>query len=579
MKKIISLKIKWLKWAISIVLALVFIYIVMHTLCDFSNQGQQEKLLNRDQLSAINSLIVNSTDSTTDATKNIIKKYLTKNFNIVDSKDNILTEIDKSELHQLQTILPTYPITVKSFFWLNDPWVLLEIVFWSLFGLIANLLFSVTSAAVFDPKRIPEHIGKFFYTPFLAIIIYLSLNALINSGSIILEGVGNSVIVLSFILGFYTRRSIVLLGRVKDLILPAKDREPKPDDKPIKSDDEQDVFKRLAEEDQKRVVNEFIKSEAHSLKKQFPEIQGFSAQRKIIGSQEQGYYCLHIDIETKKKHLDEKQRLPSEINFIDSNGDKYTIQTDIIGVGKNELEFSKTAKFIGINQTPKQLGLSCSRKGSKAMGTIGLKVFKNNDNTPYLLSCYHVLCSTELNANLSVFNNTSLNADLSIVSPGTIDCKEKPPEPIATVSEGMLNNHIDAALAKLNEDNLLENKFYDYNGRVNGIISLTSNDVKIKRKVYLFGRTSGRKKGVVIDNYHGIVYFDDYPKDTLKDGEMWNLILTSKISQKGDSGAAVVDSNNKIIGLLVGSNTKYSIVIPIRTIINKLNINEEKLRN
>ena len=55
------------------------------------------------------------------------------------------------------------------------------------------------------------------------------------------------------------------------------------------------------------------------------------------------------------------------------------------------------------------------------------------------------------------------------------------------------------------------------------------------------------------------------------------MIVTTKISQGGDSGATVVDSNNRVIGLLVGGNKRHSYVIPISTIINKLDIDKSKL--
>lgn len=180
-------------------------------------EGQEEVFLSRDQLSAINSIIDKESD--TAKTQALIINYLGEILSIKDV--NALNELVMTyDVNHLTAVLPTYPFKVKSFFWLTGPYVLLEIVFWSLFGLMANLMYSVTITNAFDKKRIPEHIGKIFYTPFSSIIIYLSLNALLNVGSISLNGVGKSVIVLSFILGFFTRRTIVFLGKIKDLILP-----------------------------------------------------------------------------------------------------------------------------------------------------------------------------------------------------------------------------------------------------------------------------------------------------------------------------------------------------------------------
>lgn len=212
-----KLKSIWLIWAGSISLIIILIYFITH-IC-YNENGIEEKFLNKDNLSAINSLIAIENDGL--PKNDLIIEYLEKLMPMKDTTE-ISHLVNTYNNKQLIAVLPEYPFKVESFFWLTGSWVLLEVVFWSLFGLIANLMYSVTMAKEFDSSRVHEHIGKIFYTPFLVIIIYLSLNALVNSGSISFEGIGKSTIVLSFVLGFFTRRTIVLLGKIKDLILPTK---------------------------------------------------------------------------------------------------------------------------------------------------------------------------------------------------------------------------------------------------------------------------------------------------------------------------------------------------------------------
>ncbi|MBC7892480.1 MAG: hypothetical protein H7Y12_09725 [Sphingobacteriaceae bacterium] len=130
---------------------------------------------------------------------------------------------------ELRTALTDYPLRVKSYFWLADTWIYTEILFWSIFGVLASLLYSVSEALregkAFDRSEVPSHWAKLAYTPFSVLIIYLSINLFGESS---LNNVAFSAwqIVLAFVLGFFSRRTMDLLDRVKELIFPLG-RDPK----------------------------------------------------------------------------------------------------------------------------------------------------------------------------------------------------------------------------------------------------------------------------------------------------------------------------------------------------------------
>ncbi|MGX1930185.1 hypothetical protein [Flagellimonas sp. 2504JD4-2] len=235
-------KMAWLIKACIISSLLISTYLISH----INNHGGEEVFLNGDQLAAINTMITleypssienlsqKELDSIENNTKNLIYNYL----------ENVLPGDNSTEIGQLfkdyntkhlSAILPKYSFRVESFFWLVGNKLFLEIIFWALFGLMANLMYTVPITEKFDKKRIPEHIGKIFYTPFVVIVIYLSINGIVNKGTIQFDGVGKSVIVLAFVLGFFTRRSVVLIGRIKDLILPVRNGN---QDRPIKPDEQ-----------------------------------------------------------------------------------------------------------------------------------------------------------------------------------------------------------------------------------------------------------------------------------------------------------------------------------------------------
>ncbi len=224
-------KMAWLIKACIISSVFIITYIVLHIF----QCGQEEMFLNRDQLGAINAILALEEEPAPDSSRSVLdgiekdKQGLVSSYleNVLPGKNALeIKELFKVyDTKHLSTILPSYSFKVDSFFWLTDKKLFLEIIFWALFGLMANLMYTVPIVEKFDKKRIPEHIGKIFYTPFVVIVIYLSINGIVNKGTIQFDGIGKSVIVLAFVLGFFTRRSVVLIGRIKDLILPVRNGE------------------------------------------------------------------------------------------------------------------------------------------------------------------------------------------------------------------------------------------------------------------------------------------------------------------------------------------------------------------
>ncbi len=225
---------QWLIAASLVVTILVIIYTTLHA-CFCSSHGEKIRQLSKDEFVAVTSIVQSDSTICNRDKEERVFKYLNRVMDLKDSSqiDTLIQEQGVDNVNYLAT----YPFRVNSYFWLTDYWVLLEVIFWSLFGLMANLMYSVTrsreedidgnvilnSNEVFDPNRIPEHIGKFWYTPFTSVVIYLALDALVSSGSIKETPEGAYVVVFAFILGFFTRRTIALLRKLKDIFFPSDD--------------------------------------------------------------------------------------------------------------------------------------------------------------------------------------------------------------------------------------------------------------------------------------------------------------------------------------------------------------------
>lgn len=226
---------KWILKYIVITVLLSAVYFFTH----FIQSGNETIYLTEDQ----RTFIQNLKDSFDDEVQNIsIEKgssskvqydsIINQNLRLIDNyincciKDSISISSYQEAFEYLQKenfrlFLNDFSWTRKSFFWLDSNLVIVEIIFWSFIGVLCSLLFHGSEAIRlnnFDPKELAIHYSKLTYSPIITLIIIFSGNVLIHDGSINVDGLTYWVIVLSFILGFYSRRTIDLLDRIKDLV-------------------------------------------------------------------------------------------------------------------------------------------------------------------------------------------------------------------------------------------------------------------------------------------------------------------------------------------------------------------------
>lgn len=120
---------------------------------------------------------------------------------------------------------------VESYFWLIGPAVYFEIMFWSWFGVLASILFSLGMVArnsttdtgnplsVFDASEIPSQIAKMVYAPLCTLAIVLGYN-FFNDQNIVDISSSKGVIVFAFVGGFFSSRLVAFMERLKELIMP-----------------------------------------------------------------------------------------------------------------------------------------------------------------------------------------------------------------------------------------------------------------------------------------------------------------------------------------------------------------------
>jgi hypothetical protein len=299
-----------------------------------------------------------------------------------------------------------------------------------------------------------------------------------------------------------------------------------------------------------KIIEEFIKEKGIEWVNSFPNVTGFAIRNKIADGKETNECALIFKVAKKEIEL-AFGKIPKLIKYHSDDGASYKIITDVI---EEDIPISN---IVAINKSPFPLGNSVSREHSAGTGSIGLLVKKvGDDSSKFIVSCYHVLCAPELKLGNKTFVNYNDSASIraaSFVDNGTNN--------IGFTIEGKMDSVSDFAVAKIREGYEVSNIIFDLNLSPKGLSQVISTDKG--KSVKMCGRTSGKKMGKIKSHFapQTIKYTDS--------SQFFNrLIEIDPIAQPGDSGTAVLDSNDCVIGLLIGSSSVSSYVIPINDFIN-----------
>ncbi|WP_031529312.1 trypsin-like serine protease [Dyadobacter crusticola] len=548
----------------SIFIVLIITYAILHT---FKIYDQEEIVNFTDQEQAnITALVDNyiAGDSSSPDKKRVtsaLKDTIVKNVERFVTTRYKLSSESRNELREVliqfansgfsASFLIDFKLRVHSYFWLTEDGVFLEIIFWSLFGVLCSLFFYVSESMAkgeFKTDQEYIHAAKLLYAPITTLVVYLSINALISSGEVNLNNLRHGLIILSYVLGFFSGRTIDLLGRIKDLVLPAGNNETAQS----KADGD---FEKLDEEVQQQLIVEAIEANDEQWRSTLPNIQAIGSGKKYIRNKKTATNAIVFEVNKKEQLIDDLDKIPERVEF-----QGYQIPTDVL---------ERPAPIV--TQATRGPGSSVSRINLDETGTIGLKVFRRigNNTQPFLLSCYHVLCKPELSANILKIENGGTTFNRALVSPAKRFDPDVTHNIVAAVEDGTLNSFIDAAIARLSSEHAIDVSVGGITP--SQIYDLQKSDEDSSFKVQSWGAISKQPspfKKVLKVSANPSIYYEGIEPKVMK-----QLIQTEKISQPGDSGAPVFTSDGKVVGIIVGGdNVSVSYVLPIRRILNTLSV-------
>ncbi|CAG7839092.1 hypothetical protein CLOHAE12215_00496 [Clostridium haemolyticum] len=192
-------------------------------------------------------------------------------------------------------------------------------------------------------------------------------------------------------------------------------------------------------------------------------------------------------------------------------------------------------------------------------GTCGCLV---SDKYLYVLSNNHVLA-----------NNNKIPIETSIIQPSISDGGKNPKDVIAHLYrfipiefiEGNKKpeNKVDCAIAKVISRSLVSASIA-FIGIPKGI-----KEALLLEKVCKVGRTTEKTYGKVTYTRGTIIVESE---EVGKDALFTDQIMTSKMTESGDSGSLLVDEELNALGLCMSSNKQVTIVNPIRNVLSSLKV-------
>ncbi len=308
-------------------------------------------------------------------------------------------------------------------------------------------------------------------------------------------------------------------------------------------------FMKLSPEEQYELTAAAMEYYFDILKGKVPGFTGMSVSFKNVDDNYLDFYALVIQVEQKKLV---NSPVPG---FLSYKG--YSIPTDLV---------------IASQTLPADIGDSISRKHIFSDGSAGFIAKSNHGEAMVMVTNYHVAC-----------------IDLMLLSPrklaiGQDEILDKPEvvmpangvegsAVIGQVIAGRLDRFNDVALIQLEKNSLLTNKIR-FIGKIKGIRSIDSIKQNFRPgviTVQMFGAKSKFKTGLIesFNARQAISYLDGDFDHVLK-----GLIQVSRMSQPGDSGSAVVDLDNRLIGIMVAADSKFSYILPVENILGNFNLNQ-----
>lgn len=257
-------------------------------------------------------------------------------------------------------------------------------------------------------------------------------------------------------------------------------------------------------------------------------IVGFRVDKKVSNGKSSRYYSIifHVKRKRAKGKLQEQEIIPPFLSIKFPDGKRRKIKTDVEETGKPQLHLGECRK-------PKN-------NGNVEVGTIG--VVLKDDTDLFAVTNFHV-------------------AGINLMQAGTFDFEGEDNNIFvdgqrSTFVEGIFSDEIDVAFIRLG--NVINNPNQMGDGtQIAGFMEGPLRPSLMGKEVTVYSKNMRKGKTATINNNSAIFntgFQDLFITDVLQ--------ISPKITQRGDSGGAVLISEDVLIGIVIGADNSFTYAIP-----------------
>jgi hypothetical protein len=289
-----------------------------------------------------------------------------------------------------------------------------------------------------------------------------------------------------------------------------------------------------------------------------PSVQALAVGKKTRRGRETGELAILVLVDKKRPRRRLRHPVPRRIT-IDKLG---TFLTDVEAIGRLE------PQTFPDRVRPAMPGCSIGHVELDTWGTLGLLVKRKRDSASYVLSNSHVLALDGLG-----------QVGDTIVQPGTGDADGSgSDDKIAELADWVpfdfttpgFPNTVDAAIGRVTRSDSVVGAFREIVGAPAGL----SFNIEEGMPVHKVGRSTDKTDGTV--KHIGAKVKVPHMMDaaTIKRIGFSNQVICTPYTWPGDSGAAVVNDRNEVIGLHACGSTSRSTFNPIEDVFALLNLSQ-----